>query len=443
MGKTLKFGGGVWATKKGSTLAYNDEDGNFKPLPFTYTGFGKGTRVNKEGLIEVVENDRPRIDYKDSADGVFLLEKASTNLITYSEDFSNSVWTKNNSSIESDTLISPSGILNGNTLTDNTANTIHRLRHSVSLSANTDYSLSVFAKKGTLSNIQLALINTGDSNTASKVFDLENGVLGQSINAGGTLSDYKITNYGNGWYKCEITAQLTTAPNIYQITLAPKSSGNSSTGNQVTYDGDGNGNVYLWGAMLEQNSVASSYIPTQGTIQTRVQETASGSGNSEVFNSEQGVLFANIAANADDLTFRLITLSDGTTSNRLSLGYRSTSNAIYCEIRNANVTQAFLITTINDIKTKSKVSVKYKANDFALWVNGFEVSTDTNGLTPVNLSKINFDSGQQSGSYFYGKTKEISYYDEVLTDEQLEYMTSYRTWEEMVKELNLNIIHNE
>ena len=27
MSQTLKFGNGTWATKKGSTLAYNDEDG--------------------------------------------------------------------------------------------------------------------------------------------------------------------------------------------------------------------------------------------------------------------------------------------------------------------------------------------------------------------------------------------------------------------------------
>ena len=161
-----------------------------------------------------------------------------------------------------------------------------------------------------------------------------------------------------------------------------------------------------------------------------------------MFNDSEGVLFANIAANSDDLTFRLISLSDGTTSNRISLGYRTTSNAIYCEIRNSNVTQAFLITTINDIKTKSKVSVKYKENDFALWVNGFEVSTDTSGITPINLSKINFDSGQQSGGFFYGKTKEIAYYDTVLTDLELETLTSYRTWEAMVKELNLNVIYN-
>ena len=99
MAQTLKFGNKTWATKVGSTLAYNDENDNYKPLPFAFTRSTSATRVNKEGLIEVVTNDRPRIDYTDTSDGVLLLEKAATNLITYSEDFSNSYWTKDGTSV--------------------------------------------------------------------------------------------------------------------------------------------------------------------------------------------------------------------------------------------------------------------------------------------------------------------------------------------------------
>ena len=286
MAQTLKFGNGNFATKAGSTLCYDDQNGNFKPIPMDFTRASTATRVNKQGLIEVVKSNVPRIDYTDTSDGVLLLEKAATNLITYSEDFSQSIWTKSNSSITSNSVISPDGTLNASTLTDNTVNGIHRLRDSISLSASTNYSLSVFAKKGTLSNIQLALINTLNSSTSSRVFDLENGALGESLISGGTLSNSKITDYGNGWFKCEITSQLNSTPNTYQITLATKSSGNATTVSQVTYDGDGSGNVYLYGAMIEQNSFASSYIPTQGSAVTRVAETASGAGNSEVFNDQ-------------------------------------------------------------------------------------------------------------------------------------------------------------
>ena len=49
-----------------------------------------------------------------------------------------------------------------------------------------------------------------------------------------------------------------------------------------------------FGAQLEQGSYATSYIPTNGSISTRQADTASGSGNSEVFNDSEGVLFADI-----------------------------------------------------------------------------------------------------------------------------------------------------
>ena len=435
MAQTLKFGNKTWATKVGSTLAYNDENGNYKPLPFAFTRSTSATRVNKEGLIEVVTNDRPRIDYTDTSDGVLLLEKAATNLITYSEDFSQSIWTKSNSSITSNSVISPDGTLNASTLTDNTVNGIHRLRDSISLSASTNYSLSVFAKKGTLSNIQLALINTLNSSTSSRVFDLENGALGESLISGGTLSNSKITDYGNGWFKCEITSQLNSTPNTYQITLATKSCGNATTVSQVTYDGDGSGNVYLYGAMIEQNSFASSYIPTQGSASTRVAETASGAGNSEVFNDSEGVLFADIAALADTAYIAL----GSDSSNRILLG-SSNSN-----IRSYNKIGGTLIDFTSSIagSNNNKVAIKYKSGDTDFYINGFKVFESNTAFTAsVAFDTLEFKNLVGDTQDFYGKTKEIGYYDTILTDLELETLTSYKSWTSMVNELNLNIIYN-
>jgi hypothetical protein len=54
MAQTLKYGNGIWANKEGSSLAYNDENGNYKPLPFNFERSSSATRTNKEGLIETV-----------------------------------------------------------------------------------------------------------------------------------------------------------------------------------------------------------------------------------------------------------------------------------------------------------------------------------------------------------------------------------------------------
>ena len=100
MAQTYKFGkDGTWATKKGSTLAYSDTNNAFKPLPFSFERNSIATRVNKEGLIEVVGNDIPRIDYTDSTEGALLLENSSTNLIEYSEAFDNSYWAKSGNAV--------------------------------------------------------------------------------------------------------------------------------------------------------------------------------------------------------------------------------------------------------------------------------------------------------------------------------------------------------
>ena len=46
---TLKFGNGEWYGKKDTILAYNDENSNFKPLPFRFD-----RAYMPQGLIKMV-----------------------------------------------------------------------------------------------------------------------------------------------------------------------------------------------------------------------------------------------------------------------------------------------------------------------------------------------------------------------------------------------------
>jgi hypothetical protein len=430
MAQTLKFGNGTWATKKGSILAHNDEGGNFKPLPFTYTGAGKGTRVNKQGLIEVVENDRPRIDYTDSEDGVFLLEKAATNLIPYSEAFDNAYWTKSGASVTSG-FVSPDGTNNAFKLVEDTSTGEHIIyKVSIGYTSGATLSYSFFAKKGERNVIQTYnYIGGGYVNGAN--FDLSTGIVSNEVSGSGTMLELD-----NGWYRCEFTSLATVGQSATNVAFRILNSADENN-----YTGDGTSGVYIWGSMLEQNSVASSYIPTQGTIQTRVQETASGSGNSEVFNSEQGVLFADIAGLVDADDYRIISLNAGNSTASIFLGLRNDTGNVYMYMPTDSTSY---ISNVNATNKFTKIALKYKTNDVSFFINGFKVFTDNTVTLPTGLNQLDFNYGNSTDSYpFYGKTKEISYYDEVLTDLELETLTSYRTWEAMVKELNLNIIHNE
>jgi len=419
MAQKLKFGNGTWATKKGSTLAYNDENNNYKPLPFSFTRDSIATRVNKEGLIEVVGNNKPRIDYKDSAEGVLLLEPQSSNLLTYSNDFAGSSYIKNSFACLPNHAISPEGLNNASLIyqtasgdKDFYVSTPNRIDvFSVYAKASGKDFFAIFDKSGT--NIVY--------------YNLSNGTLA-TVPSGTTAT---ITPVGNDWYRL---TYYRNQSGTYQF-FKPVDAADSAIGTASGTDG-----ALIYGAQLENGTYATSYIPTNGSTVTRAAETANGSGNSEVFNDSEGVLFAEINLIYNQ-SGRYITLGDGTSSNRIILGTEGGDDRIIFYVIVGGNVQCQIPYILPDINAIYKIAIKYKQNDFALWVNGLEVGTDTSGSTLASntLSKLVFNGGTGT-SNFYGKTKELGYYNTALTDAELEYMTSYRSLNELVTELNLNTL---
>jgi hypothetical protein len=252
MARTLKFGtDGNWATKKGSTLAYNDQNDRFKPLPFTTTRASGATRVNKEGLIEVVGNDVPRIDYTDSADGVFLLENSSTNLFTYSQN--SSEWSQTRTSNTDNEIISPDGTLNASLITEDA--TLNSKYTFLNLSTTTnEHTLSFFAKyKGRYLQVLF-----GTSDTSSDIyinFDLQNGTFNNN-----GVTNPSIEDFGNGWYKISLSVTpIVTSDFGVLFSLATS----LTSSRLASYQGNGTSGVYIWGAQLEQQSYAYILHPNQ------------------------------------------------------------------------------------------------------------------------------------------------------------------------------------
>ena len=162
MAKTFNYGAGIWATKTGSSMAYNDQNDNYKPTPFSVTRDSIATRVNKEGLIEVVGKDKLRIDYTDSTKGVALLEPSRTNRLPYSNDFTNAVWSK----VSGGTGIAPTVTANYAISPDGTQNATRLQINKGSGTTSSDYSsigdnISFFSSSGSLS----IYIKSNDTNT--------------------------------------------------------------------------------------------------------------------------------------------------------------------------------------------------------------------------------------------------------------------------------------
>jgi len=424
MAQTLKFGNKVWAAKEDSVLAYNDINNNYKPLPFDFARASIGTRVNKDGLIETMGQDIARIDYTDSADGVLLLEPSSTNLVTYSEDFSDAYWTKDGTVVTSNNAISPEGNLNADNLIEDSSNAVHLLVRNFTGSSGSSFTYRIFVKMNGRKKIML---RESGSTGYYVAFDLLNNTIIDQSNAIGTIN-----KIGNDWFELTHTSVSGATFNIAYFILPD----NYVSGQPQAYQGDGTSGFYIWGAMFEQSAFPTSYIPTSGSTVTRAAETCNNSGNSEVFNDSEGVLYAELFFNSKDNT-SLMSINDGSTSNYVYVGYSSSSNVIRANIAPSGVN---LLGNDIQVNTPYKISVKYKQNDFALWVNGFEVDSDNSGSIPSNLSVLEYSLADLLP--FYGKTKEIGVYDTALTDAELETLTSYRNWVSMVNELNLNIIYN-
>ena len=369
---------------------------------FTFSRSGSATRINSQGLIETVADGVSRLNYT-LIDGVVngcpshLLEPERTNLQIYSEEFDNGIWNKTRASITPNDAISPSGLLDANKLVGVSGSSSY-IFDGISVTSGDVYTISVFAKYIDIS--EFVLLNFTQSGNA--YFNIENGTV---ISNFGTVTEPKIENYGNGWYRCIVKFTATATGNVnYGFFL------NNATGKSV----------HIWGAQFELGSYPTSYTPTTTATVTRSAETATGSGDVDTFNDSEGVLMAEVDVVADS-TEKWISISDGSTTNRIVL-YISSSNTLRIFV-DASGTQVDMNEVVN-LDSYNKIAFKYKQNDFALWVNGIELDTDTNGNTPSNLNVLNLSNSNGLSNHFTGSLKQLQYYDSALTDAELAALTT-------------------
>lgn len=386
----------------------NSGDGDF-----TVSVAANATRVNKDGLIESVAANQARLNYDPTnpQDPHLLLEPTRRNLIGRSEEFN--LWGDTGVTVTPNATIAPTGAQTADLLTS-TANNWRR-NFVYGVSNGTVYSFSCFVKKHTTTDfVQFEIYRGASASNLDFQFSTENLIASDA-----NLTNLKVENYPNDWYRlsCNFTANGTTG-----IIYAYPS---------VNYGVAGS--AYFWGAQVEDNAsggdadYATSYIPTSGSTVTRTQDSCLNGGTTSEFNDSEGVLFIESQALANDLSYRFISICDGTTNNRVLISHNTVSNQIRADVIVSGSTQATMTTNSYTITDNHKIAIKYKTNDFALWVDGTEVSTDTSGNTfpSGTLSEINFDNGTLGASFYYeGKLKQLIYFNEALTDAELITLTS-------------------
>ena len=376
-------------------------------------------RINYEGFT--YENGLP-VPY--SGVGSWLFEGQRTNEVVESENFTATYWNFSQTDVTNNATLSPDGENNGTKIVANTNNVNHYFeRLTYAGTASTIYTYSCFVKSAGSDYVQIAT-STGFA-PAYQNFDLSNGTL-----AGNNLSTYgysaNIKDYGNGWYRISVTATSNSSGDV-RFLLVPIL---TDTTRNPSFTGNDTDGCYTWGHQLEQGTYPTSYIPTSGTAVTRLADVCNNAGNSDLFDSE-GVLYAEIAAlvNSDSIS-RRITLSDGTTANRVTieLPYNPYPDNTLRVFVFSGTTVMDYNQTISDITEFVKVAIRYKDNDYSVWIDGVQVHTDTSGTAPTGLSELAFDGGGVLP--FYGKTKMVAVFP-YLSNDEMECLTGegYGTFE--------------
>ena len=182
----------------------------------------------------------------------------SANLLTDSQVFSSSSWTKFGGTITDNVTYDPIyGQKTADAFIEINGNTTEKYMFQYkSFIAGTTYTLSIYAKPITGNrNIVLILPSIAYGSNFIASFDLTNGVynLNSSAISGGATAT--IAPVIDGWYRCTITATATaTADGLTQFRMM-----NIYPGASPNYTGDGVSGLYLWGAQFEVGSSATKY----------------------------------------------------------------------------------------------------------------------------------------------------------------------------------------
>jgi hypothetical protein len=356
----------------------------------------------------------PRLDYR-NADGTLsstprlLLEPQRTNSQTYSEDFSAAVYLKSDCTVTTNTTTAPDGTLSGDTVRENTANSVHRIQAAdVSVVAGTSYTLSLYAKNN---GRRFLYLNANTAFGARATFDLQSGVISET-----TAGTAKIETLPNGWYRCSVSGTAATT----RTTVWFGQLNNAGVATDTVYTGDGTSGLFFWGAQVEAGAYPTTYIPTTTAAVTRLADACSLTGASSIIGQTEGTVIVDV--NLDSRvtqTYFAISSSATTVNNYIGFSFRA-STIVYEVVVSGAIQAADSLT--NSATGRFKLAIGYKANDFVFYVNGNLVSQDNSGTVPACNDIVLYNASfSQAQALQYNK---VALYTTRLSNEQLQALTT-------------------
>jgi hypothetical protein len=362
-----------------------------------------------------------------------LIEEQRTNLLTYSEDFSNAAWSKIRSSIDSNVIVAPDGTLTGDKLVeDTTATNNHNTgQYTSSTSASSAVSATIYLKAAERTFAQIRLQdNAANINGGINFFDvavnLTDGTTGTTYSYGSPLNTaYSVTDVGNGWYRVWMTLTKKGDSTRTDLNVYTKVSANANA--NPVYTGDGYSGIYIWGAQLEAGAFPTSYIPTSGSQVTRSKDAASMTGTnfSDWYRQDEGTVYGEMMADFDNTgTGSSVALCEfyQNDSNRITIASSGSSNTMQTDVFTGGSNRR---TTLS-----SQTPNEFSKYSFGWEFDGQSASKDGEAIVEGGTDKaLPTPTTLRIGLIAYGGTaprsfiKKLAYYPTRLTNAEIVALT--------------------
>jgi hypothetical protein len=386
------------------------------------------TFINSLGYVETVATAQaPRFTFSETSIGTprgLLLEAPATNLLTYSQDLTQTGWFTSNITVATSSLLSPNNIAYSSGITESATTNTHLLQKGTANTTATLYTLSFWAKSG----LRTQLYTSWDGGLCIAKWDLSGST--SPVAAGTNVPTLTQTAYPNGWYK--LTATYTAqAGGIYANFYTQNGSGSTYIGTGAFPGNASAVALYIWGVQQE-TGLGSSYIATTTAAVTRAADTAiiaAGTNFSSWYTGGTlGTFVSNWYGNASSATARsVIATSDQTTKH---LHMYQTASAL--TLRLADFGAAATVTTSNSLTAGAltKGAFSYNGTATSLCLNGGTVATGTLAFSaaPTWLSiggpSTNGTSITDTTVMINNSIRTIKYFPARLSDGQIQGLTT-------------------
>ena len=360
-------------------------------------------------------NSAPRFDH-DPTTGEslgLLVEEARTNVVTWSQDFSQADWGKAASTVVATAVASPIQGVNYQKIEATSANTTVGVTSIAVTAATQQRAISFFAQP--LGNISRVLVVIQGIDARININLVDGTFTTNAIATGSTVSV-------SGQRFSVSTPTLTLATGVRFFL---KRTGEIDTNTPTTIAiGEG---LYLTGAQMEAGAFATSYIPTTSATVTRAADVASitGSNFSSWYNQTEGTVFSDCVStfSSTQVLINVSATAANTATSAISLASNLTSSQKRVRVRDAAAAdQASLALGSASSGSRTRIAAAIKADDFAASLDGGAAVTDATGTVPtVALMEIgSAPSGVTLGAQLH---RRLTFWPARLSNEVLQRIT--------------------